>query len=89
MNLLDFKGEMGEYLLDEDRKIPKAHLNSICKIYKQCLSCRYIFLSPKNGFVCVKKTPIKKTLDAIVAKKEMTAQGDNCEGLGNYQKDNG
>ena len=87
MNLIDFKGEMGEYLLDEDRKIPKAHLNSICKIYKKNLSCRYIFLSP-NGFVCVKRTPIKTTLDSMVSKQEVTARGDNCEGLGNYKKHN-
>ena len=81
MNLIDLKGEMGEYLLDKERKIPKAHLNSVCKIYNKNSTCRYIFLSPE-GFVCVKKSPLKKTMDAMSQDKKIVAQGDNCEGLG-------
>ena len=44
-------------------------------------TCRYICLSVK-GFVCMKKTPMKKTLDERSKEGKMKAQSDNCRGLG-------
>ena len=81
MQALDTSGKMGEYLLDEKRSIPKSHLNTICKYKQGQNTCRYIALTVK-GFVCVKKTPMKKMLDDRVKEDKMKAKGDNCEGLG-------
>jgi hypothetical protein len=81
MNMVDFKGEMGEYLLDPLRRIPKAHREAVCRPEQGAETCRYISLTP-NGWVCVKKTPIRKMLDSQVSQGKMTAKGDNCEGLG-------
>jgi hypothetical protein len=73
--------QLGDFLSDEQRKIPDAHRDKICKYKKGKDTCRYIFLSP-YGFSCVKKTPLKPTLDKYVSEEKMSAQGDNCEGLG-------
>ena len=81
MKAIDLQDNFGEYLLDENRKIPKAHLNTVCQLYQKECTCRYIGLSV-IGFVCVKRTPMKKTLDRMVKEKKMLVQGDNCEGLG-------
>jgi hypothetical protein len=78
---VDFNDQLGEYLLDEKRKIPKAHLASVCKIDQKEKTCRYIALS-KIGYVCMKKSPAKKKLDEMVETDNMIAQSDNCEGLG-------
>ena len=78
---VDFNNQLGDYLLDENRKIPKAHLEGICEIDKQEKTCRYISLS-KIGYVCMKKSPAKNTLDEVAASGNMSAQSDNCEGLG-------
>jgi hypothetical protein len=73
--------QFGDVFFDEGRKVPDAHRFNVCK-YKQGKStCRYLSLSI-NGYVCVKKTPIKQMLDLRVKEKKMSAQGDNCEGLG-------
>lgn len=85
MNVVDTKGEMGDFLSDPNRKIPNAHLNSVCKLYEKHETCRYICLYP-IGFVCAKKTPMKKMLDQRVAEGKMTARSDNCEGLGEIWK---
>jgi len=55
---VDFNNQLTEYLLDENRKIPKAHLDSVCKIEQKEKTCRYIALS-KIGYVCMKKSPAK------------------------------
>jgi len=78
---IDFNNQLGEYLLDNNRKITKAHLNGVCKINQQEETCRYIALS-KIGYVCMKKSPAKKELDELSKKGSMSAQSDNCEGLG-------
>ena len=59
---IDFNNQLTEYLLDEKRKIPKAHLVSVCKIEQKEKTCRYISLS-QIGYVCMKKSPAKKKLD--------------------------
>ena len=78
---VDFQNQLGEYLLDEGRKINNAHLEGVCKIDQQEKTCRYIALS-KIGYVCMKKSPAKKKLDEMVEAENMTARSDNCEGLG-------
>jgi len=78
---VDFNNQLSDYLLDENRKIPKAHLNSVCKIEQQEKTCRYIALS-EIGFVCMKKSPAKNKLDEMVTKESISARSDNCEGLG-------
>ena len=84
MQAIDIKGKLGEYLLDKQRSIPKAHLNSVCKFKQGKKTCRYISLTV-NGYVCVKKTPMRAALDQRVKEKKMNAEGDNCEGLGKYK----
>ena len=81
MYSVDFKDELNDYLLDENRKITKAHLESVCKIYQKDKTCKYISLSV-NGYVCMKKSPMKDKLDELSKEKKMIAQSDNCEGLG-------
>jgi len=78
---VDFNNQLCDYLLDENRKIPKAHLEGICKIDKQKETCRYIALS-KIGYVCMKKSPVKNKLDELANDGNISAQSDNCEGLG-------
>ena len=78
---VDFNNQLSEYLLDEKRKIPKAHLDIVCKIEQKKETCRYIALS-KIGYVCMKKSPAKNKLDELVREDAMVAQSDNCEGLG-------
>ncbi len=81
MQVVDLKGSLGEYLLDEERKISKNYLHSICRYQKGKETCKYICLSAK-GFVCMKKTPMKKILDQRCKEGKMKAQSDNCGGLG-------
>tara|TARA_Y100000034_G_C6888167_1_gene408119 strand:- start:1471 stop:1839 length:369 start_codon:yes stop_codon:yes gene_type:complete len=68
-------------VLDEDRKIPRAHLDSVCKFGHKSETCRYITLT-LDGYVCVKKTGAKLTIDKKVADGDWLSKGDNCEGLG-------
>lgn len=81
MKGVDFQNNLNDYLMDGDRKITKAHLNTVCKPEHGADTCKYLFLSP-IGFVCMKKSPAKKSLDLMAKEKKMTAQSDNCEGLG-------
>lgn len=78
---VDFNNELNEYLLDKKRKISKAHLDSVCKIYCKNETCRYLALSI-IGYICMKKSPAKNKLDELAISKKMRAQADNCEGLG-------
>ena len=81
MYSIDFQNQLNDYLLDPDRKIPKAHLDTVCKIYHKKNTCRYISLS-SIGYVCMKKSPAKEQLDKWVNNGNMSAKADNCEGLG-------
>tara|TARA_Y100000310_G_C19998390_1_gene497310 strand:+ start:132 stop:377 length:246 start_codon:yes stop_codon:yes gene_type:complete len=80
MQAVNMGGTLNEYLFDKNRKIPDAHRETIC-LCRKAGSCRYIGLSP-IGYVCVKKTPMKKSLDKLALEGKMRATGDNCEGLG-------
>jgi hypothetical protein len=84
MQAVDLRGDLNDYLFDPERQIPKAHLSAICKIKKGELTCRYISLGIK-GYVCMKKSPMKQTLDQKVIEQTIGARGDNCEGLGSNQ----
>ncbi len=80
MHAIDLRN-MSIFLLEDDRKIPKEHLHSMCKFKCGANTCRYIALTVK-GYVCSKKTPIKKVIDKRVEEKKSNACGDNCYGLG-------
>jgi hypothetical protein len=84
MRGIDFQNSFGEYLLDEHRKIPYAHLCKVCQKDKRG-ACRYMALTV-IGFVCVKKAlPLKKMIDKKVKENRFHAVGDNCEGLGSIE----
>lgn len=85
MHGVDFKGEMNDYILDNNRKINNAHLENVCKFRNGSKTCRYIGLSAQ-GYYCAKKTPLKKVLDERAKKELMIAKGDNCEGFGKNEK---
>lgn len=87
MNFVDSNGELGKYFLDPARKIPKAHMKSVCLMDRGEKSCRYASLLA-FGFVCMKKSPLKIMLDHLVQQNKMVRKGDNCEGLGDIVKDN-
>lgn len=78
---VDFNDQLSDYLLDEDRKISKVHLDGVCKIEQKEKTCRYISLS-QMGYVCMKKSPAKDKLDEMANNESMSARSDNCEGLG-------
>jgi len=78
---VDFNNELNKYLHDKKRKIPKAHLESVCLLYKGEKACRYISLV-SDGFICVKHTSIKDKLTEMANNNKMTAKSDNCEGFG-------
>ena len=78
---VDFNNQLSDYLLDENRKILKAHLDGVCKIEQKEKTCRYIALS-QIGYVCMKKSPAKDKLDEMANNESMSARSDNCEGLG-------
>ena len=79
---LNFEGDFGKYLNNPNLKIPNAHLNKVCKRRQGSSTCRYISLT-LQGFVCVKNTPLKASIDKEVAQNEKwRAKGDNCDGFG-------
>jgi hypothetical protein len=78
---VDFNNQLGEYLLDESRKISKIHLDTVCKIEQKEKTCRYIALS-KIGYVCMRNSPARIKLDQLVKDGSMMAKAENCEGLG-------
>tara|TARA_Y100000310_G_scaffold341482_1_gene440761 strand:- start:2848 stop:3093 length:246 start_codon:yes stop_codon:yes gene_type:complete len=80
MQAVDLQGKLNEYFSDDDKQIPVAHLKGVCK-YGKKEACRYMFLY-KGKFSCMKKTPMKSSVDSMVKDKRMQAFGDNCEGLG-------
>jgi hypothetical protein len=83
MYFVDSKNELSEYFLDPKRRIPSAHLKSVCKI-RQKGACRYISGIPIEGgfYICTKKTPAKEKIDLWSQSENFSAKADNCEGLG-------
>lgn len=85
MQAVDLQGDYGDVFNDDDRLIPNAHLHGVCKFKCGRETCRYISLVPK-GYICVKKcNGIKNFLDDRCKNNQLLAQGDNCEGLGDYK----
>ena len=80
MKMIDTNGDLGDYLLDPNRKISKSHLDKVCKIYKKEKTCRYIGLSV-NGHVCMKNSPMDSTLLQLSMEGKISARSDNCEGM--------
>jgi len=80
MQAFDHEGTLADIMLDEERKIPKDHLDNICLMHSGAQTCRYIGLSV-NGFVCVKHSPMQVALDENVREGKLKACGDNCGGL--------
>lgn len=63
-------------LISEDRLV------NICKYRQGVECCKYIvFLDQASDFVCGKN--IEELRNVVESKDDMTAQGDNCEGLCN------
>lgn len=58
--------------------IDKERLYNVCKVGQGAACCRYISAS-KDGICCEKFTGLGRMIDLRV--HEMTAKGDNCEGL--------
>jgi len=79
MQAVNLNGDLEDSFSDNN-KIPKAHLNSVCQFKKGEKTCRYICLT-SSGYFCVKKSKMKSMLDERVKKNQMSAKGDNCEGL--------
>ena len=60
------------------RKIPDAHLKSVCKYRTGSTTCKYIVFK-NDAFYCVKNVQeIRKEIDKL---KDMKAKSDNCGGL--------
>ncbi|MFA6971784.1 MAG: hypothetical protein WC208_10335 [Gallionella sp.] len=55
-------------------------IKEICKLGGDIDCCRYL-LCDGEGFCCGKLSGFKSMLDRRVAKNEMHAKGDNCDGL--------
>ena len=71
--------DLSHFVLDS--KIPDGHLVDVCKYRQGASCCRYIvFFDKKEDFYCVKKEgTLKEKIDRQI--EEMTAKGDNCQGL--------
>jgi hypothetical protein len=79
MHIVDNDGEFSKNLTDPNLKIPKAHLQAVCK-KKQEGACRYVAITPYGCF-CQKHTKLGRMVDARVAEGASGAIGDNCEGF--------
>ncbi len=53
----------------------------VCKIGQGHDCCRYLTMTPRQGWTCEKHTSWKNHLDDRVASKTITARGDNCPGV--------
>jgi len=58
------------------------YVMKVCQPGKGALTCRYLTMAA-GGWSCEKLVPaLKSHFDARVARGDMNAQGDNCEGRG-------
>ena len=83
MFYVDSEDQLNDYFLDPNRRIPKAHLQSVCK-FRQEGCCRYIsrIIIGDGPYVCMKKSPAKEQIDGWAKTDGFSAKADNCEGLG-------
>ena len=66
-----------------------THTEKVCKIGKGGDTCKYLILG-MGGFQCAKdKIENKKAIDDNWASNPHVAQGDNCVGYDNFQKEKG
>lgn len=56
------------------------YVKNTCRIGQGHSCCRYLTMSA-TGWGCEKHTDLAHHLDARVAHGEMTARGNNCEGV--------
>jgi len=59
--------------------VDDEHARVVCLMGQGAACCRYLTIGAQ-GWSCEKHSRMGRTLDARVAAKTMTAQGDNCEG---------
>lgn len=57
-----------------------AYRSETCRIGQGHACCRYLTIGAA-GWGCEKITSLKRLLDIKVAAGEMTARGDNCDGV--------
>lgn len=66
-----------------------VHTETLCKFGKGSETCKYLIFG-MGGFQCAKDNPEnKKAIDDNWASKPHGAQGDNCVGYDNFQKEKG
>jgi len=69
--------------------IPEHMIDPVCKKGQGHDCCRSLKFG-SGGFCCSKNVmPIKRLLDMRVADKDITARGDNCEGIGDLDNRDG
>lgn len=61
-------------------KIPKEHVVNVCKLGCGEEVCAYLALT-SDGWTCLKTTSMRGLVDQRLRNGEMTAKGDNCEGV--------
>jgi hypothetical protein len=84
---LDWDIDAAKYLTDQELKIPDSHRVRVCKYKAGNGACRYIALTAKLGFLCVKNTPLKTYIDLeATSNPKGLAKGNNCDGFGEYGK---
>lgn len=64
-------------VLLKNKKIPDAHLKSVCKYGQGPFVCKFLVFYC-DGFYCTKK--VKEIYESI-SSQNMKAKGDNCPGL--------
>ena len=80
MKCLDTRGHWDYILKDDSKKISKEKLEKTCLMYQGDKTCRYIMMGIE-GYVCIKNSKLKETIDEHVNEKKMFSLGDNCNGL--------
>lgn len=61
------------------REIPDDMLRKTCRMGEREKCCRFILVDPDEGIICAKWD--KHFGPVLRDKQDMTAKGDNCEGL--------
>jgi len=60
--------------------LTKEHIKTVCKPGKGKKTCAYLS-GGSNGLKCAKFSPLMNIIGDRLRKKEMRAQGDNCDAL--------
>jgi hypothetical protein len=72
----------GPHLFREGKydMIPENHLREVCRLGEGSGACVYLGIG-RGGWQCLKLTGLRNRIDSMRLKGEMTAAGDNCDGL--------